>query len=107
MKRLAAIAVVMLMAAGCASPGTGDAPKPAEAGTPAVAAEKPVLVRLVTTAGNIALELEGARAPLGVANFLAYAQRGDYGGTIFHRTVPGFVIQGGGSTLGLVELKGD
>lgn len=66
-----------------------------------------VTVRMVTTAGNIDLELDGEKAPIGVANFLAYARRGDYGGTVFHRTVPGFVIQGGGMTSSMVELSGD
>lgn len=63
-------------------------------------------VRIVTTVGNIDLELDAVRAPVGVANFLAYANRGEYNATIFHRTVPGFVIQGGGYTSALVELKG-
>ena len=63
-------------------------------------------VRIVTTVGTIDLELDPVRAPVGVANFLGYASRGEYNATIFHRTVPGFVIQGGGYTTALVELKG-
>ncbi len=66
-----------------------------------------VRVRLETTAGEMDLELDPVRAPVGVANFLRYAERGDYDGTIFHRAVPGFVVQGGGYTAALVELKGD
>ncbi len=49
-----------------------------------------------TTAGAIVLELDGERAPITVANFISYAQAASYDGTIFHRVVPGFVIQGGG-----------
>lgn len=53
-------------------------------------------VRIETSAGNIVVQLEPARAPLSVKNFLQYAQEGFYDGTIFHRVVSGFVIQGGG-----------
>lgn len=49
-----------------------------------------------TTAGAIVLELDGERAPISVANFTKYAESASYDGTIFHRVVPGFVIQGGG-----------
>ncbi len=55
-------------------------------------------VRLETTKGVIELELEDDRAPKTVANFLAYVQAGHYDGTIFHRVIPGFVVQGGGFT---------
>ncbi|HZW09320.1 MAG TPA: peptidylprolyl isomerase [Phycisphaerales bacterium] len=62
---------------------------------------------LETTKGDIVLELDPASAPISVANFLTYATRGDYDGTIIHRVVPGFVIQGGGHTPELTELPGD
>ena len=48
--------------------------------------------------GVIALELDDAKAPKSVANFLAYAKSGHYDGTIFHRVINGFMIQGGGFT---------
>jgi cyclophilin family peptidyl-prolyl cis-trans isomerase len=64
-------------------------------------------VELDTTKGDIVLELDPAAAPISVANFLTYATRGDYDGTIIHRVVPGFVIQGGGHTPDLTELPGD
>lgn len=51
---------------------------------------------VTTTAGAIVLELDGERAPITVANFKKYAESAAYDGTIFHRVVPGFVIQGGG-----------
>ncbi len=58
---------------------------------------KPVVV-LETTAGNITLELNRERAPESVANFLQYVNEGFYSGTIFHRVIKGFMIQGGGMT---------
>lgn len=63
----------------------------------------PVHVLMETSAGEILLELDPERAPATVANFLAYAGRGAYDGTIFHRVMPNFVVQGGGWTAGLVE----
>ena len=68
----------------------------------AVAAEEPAAppprVRLVTTMGEIVLELDAVAAPRTVENFLAYAREGHYNGTIFHRVVPGLLVQGGGFT---------
>ena len=51
-----------------------------------------------TSMGSITLELDDAKAPVTVANFLAYAKDGHYDGTIFHRVIDGFMIQGGGFT---------
>lgn len=65
-----------------------------------------VVVLMRTTAGDITLELDRLLAPISVANFLRYAEAGEYRGTVFHRVVPGFVVQGGGYTKDLVELKG-
>ena len=53
-------------------------------------------VRLMTTMGNITLELDKQKAPVTVENFVTYLQSGHYDGTIFHRVVEDFVIQGGG-----------
>jgi cyclophilin family peptidyl-prolyl cis-trans isomerase len=55
-------------------------------------------VTLTTTMGTVVIELEPAVVKLTVDNFLAYANAGFYNGTIFHRVVPGFVVQGGGFT---------
>jgi cyclophilin family peptidyl-prolyl cis-trans isomerase len=55
-----------------------------------------------TSKGRIVIELYPDKAPGTVANFLAYADDGFYNGTIFHRVIPGFMIQGGGMTPGLV-----
>ena len=51
-----------------------------------------------TSKGTITLELDGEKAPATVANFAEYAKSGFYDGTIFHRVIDGFMIQGGGFT---------
>jgi len=56
-------------------------------------------VRVETTAGTFVIELDAGRAPLTVENFLQYVNDGFYDGTIFHRVVNSFVIQGGGYTV--------
>ena len=55
-----------------------------------------VIVHMETSKGVITLELDGEKAPETVANFVEYANAGFYDGTIFHRVIPGFMIQGGG-----------
>ena len=55
-------------------------------------------VKLTTNQGPIVLELDEAKAPATVANFLSYVDAGHYDGTIFHRVIDGFMIQGGGFT---------
>lgn len=53
-------------------------------------------VQLETSAGTLRIELDEAKAPLCTANFLAYVNSGHYDGTIFHRVIKGFMLQGGG-----------
>jgi len=60
-------------------------------------------VALTTTAGVIEIELDGQKAPGTVKNFLTYVDAGFYDGTIFHRVIPGFMIQGGGFQPGMKE----
>ena len=55
-------------------------------------------VTMETSMGTITLELDDAKAPVTVANFVQYAKDGHYDGTIFHRVIDGFMIQGGGFT---------
>lgn len=74
------------------------------AATAAGAADYP-RVRVETTAGDFVIELNDERAPLTVANFLGYVSEGFYEGTIFHRIVANFVIQGGGFTADLEQKK--
>lgn len=66
-------------------------------------AEEPTQVKVETSAGDFVVQLDAGRAPLTVANFLQYVNDGFYVGTIFHRVVNGFVIQGGGFTPDLVQ----
>ncbi|HEU0264677.1 MAG TPA: peptidylprolyl isomerase [Geobacterales bacterium] len=56
-----------------------------------------------TTIGSITLELDRQRAPITVSNFISYARSGFYNGTIFHRVIPGFMVQGGGFTTTFME----
>ena len=67
---------------------------------PPAAAQNPVVV-IETSLGNITAELDRRNAPVSVANFLAYAESGFYAGTVFHRVIRGFMIQGGGMTADL------
>ena len=62
---------------------------------------EPQKVLLKTSMGEITIELDADKAPLTVANFLDYADAGFYDGTIFHRVIPDFMIQGGGLDAGL------
>jgi cyclophilin family peptidyl-prolyl cis-trans isomerase len=71
-------------------------PKPAAPPAPAPAPAASTLVQVVTSMGNFTIELNAERAPLTVAHFLKYVDQGHYTGTIFHRVVANFVIQGGG-----------
>jgi peptidyl-prolyl cis-trans isomerase B (cyclophilin B) len=63
------------------------------------------MVKLNTNHGTIVLELNADKAPKTVANFLQYAKDGFYDGTIFHRVINGFMIQGGGMQSGMVEKQ--
>jgi cyclophilin family peptidyl-prolyl cis-trans isomerase len=58
----------------------------------------PKMVKLETTKGDIVIEVNETAAPISAANFLQYVQDGFYDGTIFHRVIPNFMIQGGGFT---------
>jgi len=77
---------------------------PAPAAPAQPAAGNPVAV-IDTSAGAITVELFKDRAPVSVENFLQYVRDGFYPGTIFHRVVPGYVIQGGGYTAQLAEKE--
>lgn len=63
------------------------------------------MVKINTSMGTITLELDAAKAPDTVANFLAYAKEGFYDGTIFHRVIDNFMIQGGGMEPGMKEKQ--
>lgn len=65
------------------------------------AQEENPMLRMTTSAGTIEIELFPKEAPITTANFLQYANDGFFDGLIFHRVIPGFVIQGGGFEPGL------
>ena len=74
----------------------------------AMAADQPAKsanpnVRMTTSMGVIEIELDAKLAPVTVKNFLGYVDSGFYNGTIFHRVIPGFMVQGGGMTPGMKE----
>ncbi len=63
------------------------------------------MVKLETSMGNIVIELNEQAAPVTVKNFLGYVEEGFYDGTIFHRVIPGFMIQGGGFTTEMEQKE--
>lgn len=62
-------------------------------------------VVMETSLGSMTIELDDAKAPLTVANFLSYVDEGFYNGTIFHRVISNFMIQGGGFEPGMKQKK--
>jgi len=71
----------------------------------ATAADQPTQVRMTTNMGEIVIELMPDRAPLTCANFLRYVREGYYSGTLLHRVIGNFVIQGGGHSATDYKLK--
>ncbi len=96
------VASGLLMATSAAAAGDGDKmksdPKAAPTTQPAKGDAKHPRVVLETSMGNIVLELDADKAPVTVENFLKYVDDGFYDGTVFHRVIPTFMIQGGGFT---------
>ncbi len=81
-----------------------DSPQPAAApATPAPVKAANPRVALETSLGRIVVELDPAKAPRTVENFLNYVKTGYYDGTIFHRVIPDFMIQGGGFTADMKQ----
>jgi len=64
-------------------------------------------VEMTTSAGKLRIELDDAKAPASVANFLAYAAKGHYDNTVFHRVIKGFMVQGGGFEPGMKQKPTD
>ena len=94
------LGALMLGISGCnaSEPGTqtvNTAPAAGQQANPRVLIE--------TSKGNITVEVFPAQAPQSAANFLDHVQRGFYDGTVFHRVIPGFMIQGGGMTPDMAE----
>jgi cyclophilin family peptidyl-prolyl cis-trans isomerase len=82
------------------------APKAPDPAKPS-ATENTVYVIIVTNQGNISLELNKDKAPKSTENFLAYADKHFYDGTIFHRVISNFMVQGGGFTPDMQQKKTD
>ena len=68
-------------------------------------AEKNPVIMMSTSKGNIRIELDRVNAPITTKNFVDYVNAGHYDGLIFHRVIPGFMIQGGGMDAQLNEKK--
>jgi peptidyl-prolyl cis-trans isomerase B (cyclophilin B) len=85
-----------------ATPAPAAKAPASQANAPAKGGDHPRVV-MDTSMGKIVVELDRARAPITVDNFLAYADAGFYNGTIFHRVIPNFMIQGGGFEPGMKQ----
>jgi peptidyl-prolyl cis-trans isomerase A (cyclophilin A) len=110
--RTAMISLLIAAAAALVGCRQTDNHTPADAQTPAPAGKEgpetmsesanPVVV-METSSGKVRIELDAAKAPKTVANFLGYVDQKFYDGTIFHRVIPDFMIQGGGFTAAMEE----
>lgn len=97
-----AIATAVVPQSGSAPPKAVVQAPPLLAPAPTPAPGNPVVV-LSTSMGDVTFELFKDRAPVSVENFLQYVADGHYAGTVFHRVKAGFMVQGGGYTVGMVE----
>jgi len=106
MKLTSALSLGLLFVAGATFAGdpkpTAAAPKPPE--TQPMSASNVVLMK--TSQGDITIKLNPDKAPITVKNFLGYVDAGHYDGTIFHRVISNFMIQGGGFTPKFEEKPG-
>jgi cyclophilin family peptidyl-prolyl cis-trans isomerase len=93
-RTVAFVMAVSLLGALAVSPRAEETPKDAKE---AKVVKNPIVV-IKTSKGEIEAELYADKAPISVENFLAYAKAGHYDGTVFHRVIPNFMIQGGGLT---------
>ena len=93
-RRFALVSLIFLPILASCEPAK-QAEKPA---TPAATAAKNPKVRIKTNKGDIVLELNAAKAPVTVENFMGYVNKKHYDGTVFHRVIGSFMIQGGGFT---------
>lgn len=96
MKRLALIWAIMSIFSVVSLANPAEQQQKKEAETESVA--KNPVVKVITSMGEIQIELFADKAPVTVENFLSYINDGSYNGKIFHRVIPGFMIQGGGLT---------
>jgi peptidyl-prolyl cis-trans isomerase A (cyclophilin A) len=85
--RTIAVGIALLVASACSAAEEPQAPA-AQGGK--------TVVTMKTSLGDVQIELDSERAPITVKNFLAYVDDGFYDGTVFHRVIPNFMVQGGG-----------
>jgi cyclophilin family peptidyl-prolyl cis-trans isomerase len=90
-----------------ATPGVGTPDTKPMTPPASSAAEKLAFVKLATSHGDILLELNNEKAPISTRNFLSYVDKRHYDGTIFHRVIGDFMIQGGGFGPDMKELRTD
>jgi peptidyl-prolyl cis-trans isomerase A (cyclophilin A) len=95
-------AVLLCLAQATASPAASPSPAPSPRPTPS----GPVVV-LETSLGRIRIGLYDDKSPVSTENFLKYVRKGHYNGTVFHRVIPNFMIQGGGMTPDMNEKPTD
>jgi len=97
---LASFFAAALPLAACAQAPADKAatPAPASASSCTQKGNAPMKVKLTTSMGPIVIQLDKEKAPISVDNFVKYVEAGTYNGTIFHRVIDGFMVQGGGFT---------
>ena len=105
----AALGLMMTMGCGGGSPPPAEEPAPAEEKSPAPPAPTSTgtnpMVEMRTSLGTMKVELYPDKAPKTAENFLQYVREGFYDGTVFHRVISGFMIQGGGFTPDMSEKE--
>ena len=96
MNLLRRIAIVAIAAIPAMALAQAPAPEKSQPKGCSAKGNDPMKVKLTTSMGPIVIELDKAKAPVSVDNFVKYVESGHYNGTIFHRVIDGFMIQGGG-----------
>ncbi len=101
------ITLLACLAFACAAPlatlAQAPAPTPTAALGCAAKGKEPMKVKLTTSMGPIVIQLDKEKAPISTENFVKYVELGHYNGTIFHRVIDGFMIQGGGFTKAMSQ----
>jgi peptidyl-prolyl cis-trans isomerase B (cyclophilin B) len=101
LKTLFGVFAATVLLAGCSGPEKETTVQK----EPEITKETPTMILIKTTKGDIKLELDAAKAPKTVANFLKYVESGHYSNTIFHRVISNFMVQGGGMTANMAQKK--
>lgn len=104
--RRTAVALCLGLGLAAALPVHAVTPAKADKAEKTAKAESGQKVKFVTSLGAFVVELDAKAAPKTVANFVQYVKDGHYNGTIFHRVIPGFMVQGGGFKPDMSEKEG-